>query len=52
MDRKPQVISYSGREPPSHHVEMAYRRSVTQFYLNDSVLLFSQTGYQTENMSL
>ena len=45
-----QVILYSG-EPQSHHAEMAYLNTCAKgysiFYLNDPVLQFSQTGYQT-----
>ena len=40
------VILYNG-EPLSIHV-----RKVIPFYLNDPVLQFSHTGYQTESMSL
>ena len=44
------VVSHSRitlRWPISIHV-----RKVIPFYLNDPVLQFSQTGYQTEGMSL
>ena len=49
-----QVILYSG-EPLSNHAEMAYLNTVQKaipFYLNVSVLQISQTGYQTEGVSL
>ena len=50
----PQVILYSG-EPLWHYVEMAYLNTcakIYSIYFNDPVLQFSQTGYQTEDMSL
>ena len=48
------ILLYSG-EPLSDRVEKAYLnavRKVIPFYLIDPVFQFSQTGYQTEGMSL